>query len=373
MLDKRYNVTIIYNEYLNVLIPERLKIILEEINLLREHTGVVVHMTYNEINDGIWNVYGEYGEGGERNAVYIIMDDDIAIIDAGIKGTIQQEIYDCIDYAGRKAKDVKHIILTREHHDAIGGAARLLELFPKAQLICHKDAEDTIRKPYLYLPEKHFEPNKKGGRFSWQPWEKLKGIKTHAVFDDGDKIKLGKSTLYTIAYPGFSQGHSMIFSSQQKAIFTGAELYIYPMRFSNYLIDKTGSAAAREKSLKFISRAKVDMICPAYDGAYIGAQAKELIKQSLHAHQTFEETILVTLTTNGPSTFDQIREEVNLSLGLEWYKPWKDIVDDLTLKAHMSKLEEEDKIFESTKKRNKEHLWEVHDDAKIDPETALYN
>ena len=42
MLDKQYNVPIIYNEYLNVLIPERLKIILEEVNLLIEHTGVVV-------------------------------------------------------------------------------------------------------------------------------------------------------------------------------------------------------------------------------------------------------------------------------------------------------------------------------------------
>ncbi|MGC9781700.1 MAG: MBL fold metallo-hydrolase [Candidatus Heimdallarchaeota archaeon] len=329
-------------------------------------------MTYNEINDGIWNVYGEHGLGGERNSVYIIMDDDIAIIDSGIQNTIQHEIYDCIDYAGRKAKDVKHILLTREHHDSIGGAEKLMDLFPKAQLVCHKDAEDTIRKPYLYLPEKHFEPDKKGGRFSWQPWERLRGVKTHAVFEDGDKIKLGKSTIYVIAYPGFSQGHAMFFSSKQKAIFTGAELYIYPMRFSNYLIDKTGSATAREKALKFISRAEIDMICPSYDGAYIGNQAKELIKQALHAHQTFEETILITLTTKGACTFDEIKDEVYLSLGIEWYKPWKDLANDLTLKAHMRQLEEDDKIFQSSKKKQKETLWEIHDDHKIDPMKTLY-
>ena len=329
-------------------------------------------MTFNEINDGIWNVYGEHGPGGERNAVYIVMDEKIAIIDTGILNTIQNEILECIEHAGRKANDVKYIMLTREHHDAIGGADRLMDKFPKAELLCHKDAEDTVRKPYLYLPEKHFEPNKKGGKFSYEPWERLKGIKPHGVFESDDKFQLGETTLYVVAYPGFSIGHSMFFSSKQKAIFTGAELYIYPMRFSNYFIDLTGSVQAREDALTFISRANVDMLCPAYDGAYLGSQAKELIKQALQAHKTFEETILVTLTTNGASTFDEIKDEVYLSLGIEWYKPWKDLVNDLTLKAHMKKLEEEDKIFQSSKKRQKEPLWEVHDDAKIDPESVMY-
>ncbi|NHJ03697.1 MAG: MBL fold metallo-hydrolase [Candidatus Heimdallarchaeota archaeon] len=329
-------------------------------------------MTFDEINDGIWNVYGEHGPGGERNAVYIVMDEKIAIIDTGIQNTIQHEIWECIDHAGRKANDVKYIMLTREHHDAIGGANKLVDMFPKAELLCHRDAEDTIRKPYLYLPEKHFEPNKKGGKFSYEPWERLRGIKPHAVFQSDDKFKLGETTLYVVAYPGFSIGHSMFFSSKQKAIFTGAELYIYPMRFSNYFIDLTGSVTERENALSFISRANVDMLCPAYDGAYLGTQAKELIKQALRAHQTFEETILVTLTTNGASTFDEIKDEVYLSLGIEWYKPWKDLVNDLTLKAHMKKLEDEDKIFQSSKKRQKEPLWEVHDDAKIDPENVMY-
>lgn len=329
-------------------------------------------MTYHEINDGIWNVYGEHGEGGERNSVYIVMDDDIAIIDTGIKDTIQHEIIECIDYANRKTKEVKYIFLTREYHDAIGGVERLRKAFPNAAVLCHKHAEDTVRKPYLYLPEKHFEPNKKGGRFTFQPWEKLKGFKPDGTFDSDDKFKLGKSSIYTVCFPGFSIGHSMFFSSKQKAIFTGAELYIYPMRFSNYLIDLTGSASEREKALTFISRAKVDMLCPSYDGAYLGSQAKDLIKQALHAHQTFEETILVTLTTKGACTFDEIRDEVYLSLGIEWYKPWKDLVNDLTLKAHMRKLEDEDKIFQSSKKRRQEPLWEVHDDAKINPEDVLY-
>ncbi|RLI70128.1 hypothetical protein DRO91_01460 [Candidatus Heimdallarchaeota archaeon] len=329
-------------------------------------------MTFNEINDGIWNVYGDHGEGGERNAIYIIMDENIAIIDTGLRGTIQHEVLECIEYANRKPKEVKYILLTREHHDAIGGARQLLDYFPKAELVCHKAAEETLRKPYLYLPEKHFEPNKKGGRFTFQPWERLSGIKPHAVFEDGDKFPLGKTTLYVVAYPGFSQGHAMFFSSKQKAIFTGAELYIYPMRFSNYLIDKTGSAAEREKALEFISRAKIDMICPAYDGAYIGSQAKELIKQALAAHKNFEETILITLTTRGACTFDEIRDEVYLSLGIEWYKPWKDLVDDLTLKAHLKQLEEEDKIFRSSKTRRKEPLWEIHEEHKIDPEKTLY-
>ena len=69
-------------------------------------------MTFNEINDGIWNVYGEHGQGGERNSVYIIMDDNIAIIDTGIQNTIQAEIGECIEYAGRKAKDVKQATKT---------------------------------------------------------------------------------------------------------------------------------------------------------------------------------------------------------------------------------------------------------------------
>ncbi|MFW9923335.1 MAG: MBL fold metallo-hydrolase [Candidatus Thorarchaeota archaeon] len=329
-------------------------------------------MTYHEINDGIWNVVGEHGPGGERNSVYIIMDENIAIIDSGIRNTIQQEILECIEYANRKAKEVKYIMLTREYHDAIGGAEQLKDLFPKAELLCHKNAEDTIRKPYLYLPEKHFEPNPKSGKFSYEPWERLKGIKPTATFVDNDKFKLGQSTLFVVAYPGFSEGHAMFFSSKQKAIFTGAELYIYPMQFSNYLIDLTGNAAEREKALAFIARANVDMLCPAYDGAYLGGQAKELIKQALQAHKTFEETILITLTTKGASTFEEIRKEVNISLGIEWYKPWKDLVGDLTIKAHMRKLENEDKIFQSSKKRQKETLWEVSESGKIDPDKLLY-
>ena len=64
-------------------------------------------MTFNEINDGIWNVYGESGDGGERNSVYIIMDEEIAIIDTGIRDTIQNEIKECIEYANRKTSEVK--------------------------------------------------------------------------------------------------------------------------------------------------------------------------------------------------------------------------------------------------------------------------
>jgi glyoxylase-like metal-dependent hydrolase (beta-lactamase superfamily II) len=329
-------------------------------------------MTYNEINEGIWNVVGEIGEGGERNQVYIIFDKKIAIIDTGIRDTIQHEVGECIEYVGRKKSEVGYILLTREHHDAIGGAPRLLEIFPKAELVCHHAAEKTVRKPYIYLPENHFDPDKKGGRFSYQPWERLRGIKPHSVFEDGDKIKLGKTTLYIVAYPGFSKGHAMFFSSKQRAIFTGAELSIYPMRFSNYLIDKTGSAIGREKALTFIKKADIDMLCPAYDGAYIGSQAKELIQQSLHAHQTFEETILVTLTTKGSCTFDELRDEVYLSLGIEWYKPWKELVNDLTLKAHMKKLEDEDKLFQSSKQRGKEPVWEITDKGKINPDSVLY-
>ncbi|MBD3192393.1 MAG: MBL fold metallo-hydrolase [Candidatus Heimdallarchaeota archaeon] len=329
-------------------------------------------MTYNEINDGIWEVHGEGGPGGERNGVYIVMDEKIAIIDTGIRNTFQNEIEECIDHAGRKEKEVKYILLTRELHDAIGGAKQLMKMFPKAELVCHVNAEDTLRKPYLFLPEKHFEPDKKGGRFSYQPWDRLEGVKPHAVFDNDDKFELGETTLYVVAYPGMCEGHAMFFSSKQKAIFTGGEIYIYPMSFYNYLIDRTGSAAEREKALTFIQRAKIDMLCPAYDGAYIGSQAKDLIKQAVQAHQTFEESILVTLSSKGPSTFEEIRDEVYLSTGVSWYKPWKDLVNDLTLKAHMEKLEEEDKIFLSSKRRKKERVWEVHDDARIDPESVLY-
>jgi glyoxylase-like metal-dependent hydrolase (beta-lactamase superfamily II) len=329
-------------------------------------------MTYNEINDGIWSVHGENGEGGERNAAYIIMDEKIAIIDTGIRHTIENEILDCIDYAGRKTKDVKYIILTREMHDAIGGAEKLMKKIPKAELLCHKDAERTIRKPYVYLPKNHFEPDKTRGRFSYEPWERLKGIKPTSLFEDGDKIELGETSLFIVAYPALCKGHSMFFSSKQKAIITGGLLYIYPMQFYNYFIDKTGSANAREKALEFISRAKIDMLCPAYDGAYIGSQAKDLIKKALHAHQTYEETILTTLTSKGTQTFTEIREEIQITLGVEWYKPWKQLVDDLTLKAHMKKLEEEEKIFQITKKRDGELLWDINDDAKIDPESVLY-
>ena len=38
----------------------------------------------------------------------------------------------------------------------------------------------------------------------------------------------------------------------------------------------------------------------------------------------------------------------------------------------MKQLEEEDKIYQSSKKREKEPLWNVHDDAKINPDEVLY-
>jgi len=56
-------------------------------------------MTFNEINEGIWNIFGEHGAGGERNSVYVIIDENIAIIDAGIRNTIQNEIAECIEHA----------------------------------------------------------------------------------------------------------------------------------------------------------------------------------------------------------------------------------------------------------------------------------
>ena len=200
------------------------------------------------------------GFGYESN-VYLIIDDNIALIDAGT-GFETPFLIEKLRENGMKKID--YIILTHEHFDHCGGVPAIKK-FMGGKIAMHVDGADVLEKG-LNIYASFFNAIQRKANVD------LKLV-------DGDEIKIGKTNLKIIHTPGHSPGSICIYEPESKVLFSGDTI------FANGGIGRTDFYNGNHKdlinSIKKLAQVKINAIYPGH-GNCITKNAEMHIKMALN-------------------------------------------------------------------------------------------
>ena len=304
------------------------------------------------INDKLTIIDGPSGDGGERNRGYLLGKESFTIINTGRKGSIENTFLEAIHNKGKEAKHVKYIFITHPYPDVIGGVYRLKKMFPKAQVAIHEKCKEIMDDPNTIRDENFKFTRKEKLYFAVKkdPFDDLEKFKPDIYFKDGDKFELDNTKLMVINFDSVCKGHSMFFATNERAMFTGDALNLYPALPSSYLIDFTGSYKEWLKNLTFLEKAQnISMICPAHDGYQEDRHVIPYISDVKEAFHQFESQLEMVMTEQKYLTMNELIERVHNSQGIVWYHPFSIIAPKANMTAHLAKLLDEEKIQRNDK------------------------
>lgn len=171
----------------------------------------------SEIAAGVYQVGGSWGSGIFGANIYLVVDDDVTLIDTGFKGRLKS-IVDSVNGLSHSLSDIVRIVITHHHPDHTGNLAKLKEL-TGAKVIAHGgDApyiDGTFRQPG---PQRPTWLSRYLTSFDW-PWT-LTPVGVDIVVEDGDVLPLlgGARIIHT---PGHTPGSICLWLERKKLLIVG--------------------------------------------------------------------------------------------------------------------------------------------------------
>jgi len=163
-----------------------------------------------EVADGLYRV--DWAIGTKPMASYLLVGDDVALIDAGITTTPAEVYRPAIEALGRRVADVGMLVITHADADHIGGTHAARGLFPNLMLACHHDDLHWASDPAALTRERYdgFVPY--GLRYDRETFDRLASWMGPAEPIDtplraGERLPLGDALLTVHHVPGHSPGH----------------------------------------------------------------------------------------------------------------------------------------------------------------------
>lgn len=304
------------------------------------------------VHDNITIVEGPSGDGGERNRGYLLGKDKFAIINTGRRGSLENTFLDAVHNKGKDAKDVQYIFLTHPYPDIMGGVYKLKKIFPKAQVAINEKCKGVMDDPKSEVKNKHFQFTRKERLYfavKKDPFDDLDDLKPDIYFKDGDKFDLGDTRLMVINFDGNSHGHSMFFSTTERAMFTGDALNLYPALPHSYLIDRSGSYKEWFKNIEFLEKAKISIICPDHDQYQEERHVIPYINDVKESFTRFEGQLEMAMIEQKYLTISDLIERVHNAQGIVWYHPFTVLAPQANMIAHLIKLINENKVQKNEK------------------------
>lgn len=165
-------------------------------------------------------------------ACYLIENSsEIAVIETNTNHAIPR-ILQALDQLGFERKQVKYVIITHVHLDHAGGAGKLIDSLPLAQLIVHS-------RGYRHMsdPEKLIESVKQvyGEEKYQQMYGEVLPVPENRIcpVKDYDVLKLGYENLMFLDTPGHAKHHLVVFDEKSRTLFSGDAFGISYPRFAS--------------------------------------------------------------------------------------------------------------------------------------------
>ena len=220
-----------------------------------------------EIAQGIHKVDGVFWSN-----VYLIEDDDLAIVDCGPAGSTGK-VVSYIRELGRRPEDVRYIFITHAHPDHAGGAPSLKRL-TGAQVLAHagdtrkhKDGATTLSYMRVFgsLPI---------------PVPFLKRIEVDHLIQDDEVIPI-RSGIRVLHTPGHTPGSACFLLQREGVVFTGDTVLSDGKALFPSMLFPSSNAVDYGMSLDRLSRLALEVACGGHGRPLDDGVAQELAKMML--------------------------------------------------------------------------------------------
>lgn len=173
-----------------------------------------------ETASGTWQIDVMHPAPG-RTCAYLLEDGgEGALIDCGGQNGIPL-IRKAVADAGLKPEALRQIFVTHAHLDHAAAAGELMQIFPEAELRCHKDAARHLIRPgdkLLPAASKLFEPE----FFKREYGEVIPADESRVrPLDEGDSANVGGRTLETLYTPGHAWHHVVFYERAAGVLYAG--------------------------------------------------------------------------------------------------------------------------------------------------------
>lgn len=207
------------------------------------------------------------------------------VFDSGMPNSVNK-ILKTVEKLGVEADSVKHILLTHRHIDHAGGAAFLLEAFPKASVGTHPFSTGALSNP-----SKIYD----GGRELFgeyaTPMKPIQDSKMKTL-NNLEEIYVGQETVQAIYTPGHTSDHIAYYIRSSRILYCGDVVGsfnsvrggIYPTCMYpsfNYEKYKATMTHIREMNLE-------GLVFPHFGYVLGRRNVRDLLEKSLSAHMRLE-------------------------------------------------------------------------------------
>lgn len=203
-------------------------------------------------------VYSIGGFGFDSN-IYLIIDETIALIDAGTGMNFESVKRNLAEF-NLKPGDVELIINTHCHFDHAGGDRDFVAAGCKVAI--HELEAGLLRRGDQTITL--------AGGFG----ERLEPMEVARELRGGDRIKLGELKLEVLHTPGHTLGSICLHEPKQRLLFSGDTVFCEGIGRVDL---PTGDAAAMLESLRRLARLEVQKLLPGH-GPTVGKRASEHLR-----------------------------------------------------------------------------------------------
>jgi glyoxylase-like metal-dependent hydrolase (beta-lactamase superfamily II) len=181
-------------------------------------------MIASRINERIFMVDVKVAEIQHFIASYVLMGENIAIVETGPSSSIQNLVHG-LTRLGIKPNEVSYIAVSHVHLDHAGGVGTLIKHFPKAKVIVHERGA-----PHLANPEKLWQQSRRAlgeiaeiyGAPEPVPADRIIAAKDGMTFEIGDG-----AVLKVVETLGHAPHHLSYYEPLSKGVFVGDAAGIY--------------------------------------------------------------------------------------------------------------------------------------------------
>lgn len=189
----------------------------------------------------------QIGGYGYDSNIYLIIDDVIALVDAGT-GRHFDRVRKNIQKFGLAPADIKFIINTHCHYDHTGGDRAFLNAADCGVAIHELDAEplrkgDGVVTCAILLSEE------------------LEPIEPTRLLHDGDRIELGNLVLEVLHTPGHTRGSICLYDRERQVLFSGDTVFCGDIGRTDL---PTGDSGAMINSIRRLAKLKVKELLPGH-------------------------------------------------------------------------------------------------------------
>lgn len=174
---------------------------------------------------GIVAIDCEMAGMSELVAAYLVPGEDPAVVETG-PATVAATLAEGLASLGVGSGDVAYFVVSHIHLDHAGAAGDLVETFPNATVVVHREGARHLADPGKLMSSAYrvFGPklDELFGPLKPVPAERLLAV------DDGDRVDLGAGRTLEVVYaPGHARHHMAVQDSGSGVLFVGDSMGVY--------------------------------------------------------------------------------------------------------------------------------------------------